>query len=383
MRILFCSQTQLSKELGASKVLIELAEEMTQLGWECKFLSPADLVPSPSHNGDKPYHRYLYEHLLNVASRFNVVDYDHHHLPYPRREFPAETLFVARSALLAHHFDKIVIPRDKGMKSHIHHLLKGRSETIKWRRERKLAHITVGEADLVNVLNYDDQMELAQCGIPEEKIVVIPNGISQNRRVLFDALSIKPPPEPKVAFVGTFDTRKGATDFPALVEEVSSAIPGVSFRLMGTYKDEAAVLVMFPKRLRSRIEVVPRYASDELPGLLASCSVGVFPSYIEGFGLGVLEMLAASIPVIAYNSPGPPMMLPPDYLVPRGDTKAMSKKVIALLLDSDGLIHARYSAKQRSKKFCWQQIAQQTSEIYAERWQRKQGKVSAQRMSQL
>lgn len=383
MRILFCSQTHLSKQLGASKVLMELAEEMARLGWECELLSPADLVPHANHNGSKPFHKYLCEHLLKVANRFDVIDYDHHHLPYPRSEFPAETLFVARSALLSHHFNKIMIPRDKGLKSYIHHSLKGRREAIKRQQERRLAHVTVSEADLINVLNYDDQRELMGCSIPEEKIVVIPNGISRGRRALFDAVSSEPSLDPKIAFIGTFDVRKGATDFPAIVEEVCAAIPSVRFRLLGTYKDTSTVLAAFPKPLRGRIEVVPRYDPDALPALLAPCWIGVFPSYIEGFGLGVLEMLAASIPVIAYNSPGPPMMLPPEYLVSRGDTKAMSKKVIELLRDQDKLLLARYWAKQRSQKFCWQRIAQQTSEIYAERWQRKQSKVAAQRMSQL
>jgi glycosyltransferase involved in cell wall biosynthesis len=120
------------------------------------------------------------------------------------------------------------------------------------------------------------------------------------------------------------------------------------------------------------LEVIPKYDPDKLPALLSSCSVGIFPSYIESFGFGVLEMLAASIPVIAYNSPGPPMMLPPNWLVPRGDAKAMSVKVVDLLLDDRRLVQARTEAKRRSKEFCWKTIARQTSEIYFQRWQRKQ-----------
>jgi glycosyltransferase involved in cell wall biosynthesis len=377
MKVLFCSQTQLSRELGASKVLIELAEEMGPLGWECEFLAPADLIPASSHNGDKPYHHYLYEHLREVAGRFDVVDYDHHHLPYPRRDFPAGTLLVARSVLLGHHFDRIAIPRDKNLRARIHHLLKDRGGAIKRRRDRHLPRLTVREADLVNVANHDDRLELVRCGTPEEKITVIPYGISRRRRALFDAISSEPPPQPKIAFVGTFDTRKGATDFPAIVEAVCAAMPGAGFRLVGTHKDEAGVLARFPKKWRGRIEVVPQYAADELPGLLASCSLGVFPSYIEGFGFGVLEMLAASVPVIAYNAPGPPMMLPPEHLVARGDAGAMSGKVIALLRDQDELMAARHEARRRSQKFCWRRIAQQTSEIYASQWQRRQVGVSA------
>jgi glycosyltransferase involved in cell wall biosynthesis len=377
MKILFCVQTQLSKELGASKVTLELAEEMSHLGWQCEFLAPDDLLESQNGNGDKPYHVYLREHLLKVAGEFDVVEYDHHYLPYPRAEFPAETLFVARSVLLAHHFNKIRIPDDKSIKSKIHYWVKGRRYESQRKYKRGLAHITVKEADLVNVANYDDQAELIRCGVQEAKIVVIPYGINRKRRALFNVISSELTSEPKVAFVGTFDTRKGATDFPAIVNEIANAIPQASFRLMGTYKDEATVLAAFPKRLRNRIEVIPQYQSDELPELLASCSIGIFPSYLEGFGFGVLEMLAASIPVIAYNAPGPPMMLPPEFLVPRGDTKAMSDKVIKLLQDRERLLAARRWAQQRSLEFCWRRIAKQTSEFYIECWQRKQVQVTA------
>lgn len=376
MKILFCSQTRLSQELGASKVLIELAEEMALLGWQCEFVSPGDLVPNQNDN-QTPYHVYLREHLRKVAGEFDIVEYDHNHLPYARSEFPKETLFVTRSVLLAHHFANISIPLQKGVKAGILNMLQGSAEAKRRQQRIDQAHITVSEADLVNVLNDDDEMELLRCGIPKEKIVVIPNGLSRAHRLQFDRVSSEAPQRPLVAFIGTFDPRKGETDFPSIVKEICSAIPGVRFRLLGTFKDASAVCAAFPKQLREQIEVIPRYSPEELPGLLAPCSVGIFPSYIEGFGLGVLEMLAASIPVIAYNAPGPPAMLPPEYLVPRGDTKAMSSKVIKLLRDNSKLTAARYWAKQRSQDFCWQPIAKQTSETYARHWQQKQSKAIA------
>jgi glycosyltransferase involved in cell wall biosynthesis len=371
MRILFCSQIGLSKQLGATKVLIELAEEMTALGWQCDFVSPADIAPNQS-NDQTPYHVYLREHLRKVAGEFDVVEYDHNHLPYARSEFPGEALFVARSVLLAHHFDSIAIPGEKGIRAKIYHLLKGRKIIKRSQQSRLLAHRTVQEADLVNVLNYDDEMELMRRGISKEKIVVIPNGLSHVHRALFDKVSSDPPQDSLIAFIGTFDPRKGETDFPAIVKEICSAIPNARFRLLGTFKDTSTVCAAFPKRLRQQIEVVPRYRSEDLPELLAPCSIGIFPSYIEGFGLGVLEMLAASLPVVAYNAPGPPMMLPPEYLVPRGDTKAMSRTVIHLLKNREMLNHARLWAKDRSRQFSWPLIAQQTHRIYCERWEQKQ-----------
>src|SRR5262249_39106222 len=158
---------------------------------------------------------------------------------------------------------------------------------------------------------------------------------------------------PVVAFVGTFDYRKGATDFPSLVSQVALAVPEVKFRLLGTtglMKSADQVRAFFPARARRRMEVVPHYDPEALPELLAGPWVGVFRSYYEGFAFGVLEMLAAGIPVIAYDAPGPPMMLKREALVPPGDVGAMADKVIALLQGGSLLDAARLAARATAQQ---------------------------------
>jgi len=369
MKILLCSPIVPTKELGASKVLIELMEEMQKLGWLCKLLSPTEICPDIlSYAGIEYQHKYveaLKNYLHQYASEYDVVDYDHLYLPYPISEFSHSTLFVARSVLLVHHFETIHIPIPNNLRGRIANLIKGASRKAMVEGWIKSATLTIQEADIVNVSNNDDKAELIRLGISNEKICVIPYGLSQSRRVLFDAVASDPPVEPTVAFVGTFAPRKGSNDFPKIVQYISEATPNVKFRLMGaSYKTEKEVLGNFDRRLRNKIEVISNFDPEELPDLLASCSVGIFPSYLEGFGFGVLEMLAASLPVIAYDTPGPPMMLPSEYLVSRGDIKAMSEKVINLLNNQQELIAARLWAKQQSQEFSWQHIAQITSETY-------------------
>ena len=93
---------------------------------------------------------------------------------------------------------------------------------------------------------------------------------------------------------------------PILVDRVVRQVPGVIFRLLGTaglVRDADGVRRYFPRRLWPRLEICPRYDPNELPGLLAGVSIGVFPSRVEGSPYGVLEMLAWAIPVIAYDAP--------------------------------------------------------------------------------
>ena len=145
--------------------------------------------------------------------------------------------------------------------------------------------------------------------------------MTAERHRQFAAVPDDVPERPVVGFVGTFDPRKGMCEFPDLVDRVVSQVPGATFRLLGTaglVRDADGVRRYFPRRLRSLLEIWPRYEPNELPGLLTGVSIGVFPSRVESFGYGVLEMLAASIPVFAFDAPGPNVMLSSESLVPVG-----------------------------------------------------------------
>ncbi len=371
MKILICnpSTTPLKKTLGASKALIELAEELEQLGWKYKLACSSDVGYSSENKqfNRRDYSQKLREYLHHHATDYNVVLYDHEDLPYPRNEFSPKTLFVAYTAILIFHLENILIPQSRKWKSKIRSLIRGHIDKKIFHQKIQRSYLTVKEADLIQVLNYDDKAELVRRGVSEEKIILTPNGISRERRALFDAVTSDLPPCPKVVFVGTFDYRKGAIEFPIIVQNICNEIPEVSFRLLGTtglFRTKEQVLAHFPKELRSRIEVIDQFLPEDLPGLLAPCSVGLFPSYLEGFPFGVLEMLAASIPVIAYNSPGLPMMLPTEYLVTPGDSKSMSEKIVILLKDKHKLATARVWAKQQSQQFCWKKISAQLSSRY-------------------
>lgn len=374
MRILFYTPFSPSKETGACKVVLELAEELEILGWGCTVIGPPEVAAAllPPQQSLSPSEQLSY-YLLSHAADYDVVDYEHPHLPFPRSDFSSHPLFVARSVMLLHHLEQYPIPTGRSLKSKIGYLVKGGARRQRLRRSIDESFYTIQQADLVNVCNHDEEATLVRLGVPAEKIVVLPFGISRTRRPLFDAIPSTPPASPIVAFVGSFDYRKGANDFPAIVDEVSRQVPDVRFRMLGTsgmFPTEQSVLSHFPARLRRFVEVIPRFPSTELPALLAPCSVGLFPSRVEGFPFGVLEMLAASLPVIAYDAPGPRVTLPPEYLVRPGNTPAASRKIVTLLRDTRKLTEARLWAKQRSQQYRWKEIAQSTGEVYSAHMER-------------
>jgi glycosyltransferase involved in cell wall biosynthesis len=95
----------------------------------------------------------------------------------------------------------------------------------------------------------------------------------------------------------------------------------------------------------------------------------LLPSYIEGFGMGVLEQLAAGIPTVAYDVPGPREMLrlfATLMMTPRGDVAAASRRLIELLNSSEDQ-YARLSRESRqiASRFRWREIAAEMLQIYS------------------
>ena len=362
MKILFCSPCPLDRTLGAAQTLMALADVLEQRGWQC------DLIDPPRLNADKhTYPAKLHTYLQAHAGDYDVVDFDYKRLDLQRRLLPAGTLFAARCQLLIHHRLRIRIPPMPTVPARLRALVLAPRDRRRLHARVRRATATLQAADLVIVLNDRDKEELGRHGLAVSKIQVVPNGITEERHRALAAVPVDPPEGAVVASIGMFGPRKGAADFPDLVRRVVAAVPEARFRLLGTrgrYQTAAAVLGCFPRALRSRVEVIPSFAPEALPGLLAPCAVGVFPSYLESFGLGVLEMLAAAMPVVAYDAPGPPAMLPPEYLAVPGDTAAMSRKVVRLLQDRETLADARRWARARAQAFRWRQSAQTLAEAY-------------------
>jgi glycosyltransferase involved in cell wall biosynthesis len=356
---------------------MELASAMESLGWQCSLASDEDIAPGigQSHGMRKLHHfaEGLRDFVKRNASAYDVVDYEHVYLPYPREEFCDRTLMVARSVLLVHHFGRTRLPHYRRLRSYVGLVVKGPRRYLEVNYTVRQADLTLRSCDLINLSNQDDRRELEARGIGGGKTVVIPYGLSRERAADFAGnRATVLPSEPRVAFVGTFGLRKGARELPEIVDRIVAEVPEAKVRLLGTRnRRESEILGFFPRRVHSNLEIQIEFSPGDLPGRLADCSLGIFPSYGEGFPFGMLEMLAAALPVVAYDAPGAPMMLSPEYLVKRGDAAELSRKVTQLLTQPERLRSARAWAKARSADFSWERSAHATSDLYTEMVERR------------
>lgn len=371
MKILVCClRPSWDKRLGSSRVTIDLVEGLRANGIKVDTFPPENI--------DIPYLKYperLADYLQENAHRYDVVDFPYHCNPWisftPNLE---GTLTVARDVLLPHHGDTDPYPHPevtyfRKVKRVLRKTLCLPEKGHDPQKVRISMDTNMRESDLINVANSKDQQLLESLGYHHSKIEVIPYGITPTASAIYKQ-HLKPAnsnTSPKIVFVGTFDYRKGCLDFPYIIDAVIKKHSGAEFHLLGTkgiMQTEAEVMRFFSKDLRKQISVKVSFDPESLPGILSNCDIGFFPSYLEGFGIAVVEMLAAGLPVYSYDVPGPCDILPDDWLVSRGDKVEMAKKIISALNTPEEAQSRRDLARRVASKFDWTEIASRTYKVY-------------------
>jgi len=172
----------------------------------------------------------------------------------------------------------------------------------------------------------------------------------------------------KVCFIGMWGRRKGSREWPQIIRSIWARHPDTKFAFLGTMFEEAVVRADLGAGDDPRILVRANFDERELPFLLSDCSIGIFPSHIEGFGLAVIEQLAAGLPTIAYDVPGPRQILESErqrLLTPAGDVAAMAARAVELLSLAAGEYEAlSRECLQTAGRYRWGVIAEKTIQQY-------------------
>lgn len=209
--------------------------------------------------------------------------------------------------------------------------------------------------------------------IPENKIDVIPLGVepsfrpisSDQKVALCRKYSI---PGPFILYVGTYLPHKNLPTliraFGRLVAKGNSSLNLVLAGKKGRNAENIESLVE-KLGLNRRVQMPGFVPDEDLPQLYGSCSVFVFPSLYEGFGLPMLEAMACGVPVIAARS-SCLMEVGGDaavYFDPASD-EALAD-ALERTLKNDGLRHdAVRQGFVQAAKFTWRRVAERTLRGY-------------------
>jgi glycosyltransferase involved in cell wall biosynthesis len=211
--------------------------------------------------------------------------------------------------------------------------------------------------------------------ISDSPVHIIPNGIdlaryeNLSRNMSRIKLGIANN-EKIIVFVGRIRPVKGV---PYLIEAMSLIRrKNKSCRLMLVgYGDEENINALIKKYdLTDCVSFVGKVSNEDVPGYLIASDVFVLPSLYEGFGIVILEAMAAGLPVISTNVGGPPDIIKDGvngYLVGTKNSEQIADSVIRLLDDDRLREKMSESNITEVKKYGWESVAKQVESLFKPR----------------
>ena len=206
---------------------------------------------------------------------------------------------------------------------------------------------------------------LAATGVAEAKVRVVPEAPDPRYR---EPGPPGPPGPPYLLCVGTVEPRKNLESlFRALAALPPAARPEV--RIVGAPGLDAPAIAALPARLgiAGSVRFLGRLPTAEVAALYRGALALVYPSLLEGFGLPVLEAMAAGAPVLAAaRSSIPEVAGDAALLVDPEDTPAFAAAV-QRVAESEALRQdLRRRGRERAAGFTWERTARETLAVFAE-----------------
>lgn len=203
--------------------------------------------------------------------------------------------------------------------------------------------------------------ELAQLGVPADKVSVLPMGVDMHSRFTPDATT--PRSASELLFVGRLVEKKGVRHLIEALPAVLRRHPDAQLTIAGFGPDQPGLARQVAALgLEHKVTFLGPMAQNQLADLYRRAALFVAPFVQaadgdqEGLGLVTLEAIACGCPAIVGDVPATRSL---DVLrVPPGDTEALSSR-IADCLDMTAQARDHLAAQQRAsvQRFDWQQVA--------------------------
>ncbi|MBP0014391.1 MAG: glycosyltransferase family 4 protein [Roseofilum sp. SBFL] len=379
LRILMILHMPWDRNLGGSRVQLELADEFWKMGHHIEKFDINDAFPNGQSSRLAQFTRPSFsskakEFAIANGHRFDIIDAHQGNLPFTKQELKFKGLLVARSVgLYAFCEEYFKLEQQKWPQTKQGNPITNTLRSWRQMRERPYYVRSLETCDLINLPNEDEKIYVQEHWGLGDKCSVFPFGLSEKRQQLFTeavpSTSIRLNNK-QVVFIGYWGKRKGSRDWAEIIHRTKAKISDVKFKFLGTGLSAEEVLQDLNLLPSDWIEIIPKYDSDELPSLLSGTTVGAFPSYMEGFGFAVLEKIACGLPTVAYDIPGPREMLKhvdPALMVPVGDVNAFVEKLVSILTLERG--HYEKLCQQCLevvKNFSWPKIAAEQIQLYSQ-----------------
>lgn len=170
---------------------------------------------------------------------------------------------------------------------------------------------------------------------PRLEHLTLPNQVDLARFAAHQPMSRDGPPS--IVNVARLHPVKGQATLIRAFSQISSADP-VRLTLVGPDSMDGELQRLARQIVASPLEVEFLGTRDDVPELLAGATIGALPSLREGMPLALLEMMAASLPVVVSDIPELAALVANGevgLVVPAGDERRLTEALDRLLADAE------------------------------------------------
>jgi len=234
----------------------------------------------------------------------------------------------------------------------------------------------VKKSVIISPTNWIKREIIADYKVPEENIVVIPNGVDlkefnpENRKQFRDEvrkeLNIQGD-DIVLLFVAYEFKRKG---LKYIIESIP-LIKNERIKLIVIGRDAIEPYLSVAEKLKIESQII-FLKPTPLKKYYAAADIFVFPTLYEAFSLATLEAIAAGLPLLATKVSGTEELIQDGYngfFIQRDATDIAQK--IKLLIENKNYIKMGENARRTAERYSWEELALQIEEIYKKIYSQK------------
>ncbi|MDX9746898.1 MAG: glycosyltransferase family 1 protein [Paludibacter sp.] len=227
--------------------------------------------------------------------------------------------------------------------------------------------VTVSEFEKVNierVLGYSDKLRVIHNGVGSHFVKITDFDVLNAARKKYHL------PERFIFFLGNTDPKKNTINVLKAFAEYQLKHNDDLWLVMPDY-EESVLQEMLSRTVkpdvRDKIRTTGYVPNTELPAIINQCTMMLYPSLRESFGIPILEGMACGVPVITSNTSSMPEIAgDAALLVDPTSTEAILEAVEKVM--DDPVLASTLSEKglQRATVFSWDHMAENYIKLYRE-----------------
>jgi glycosyltransferase involved in cell wall biosynthesis len=227
---------------------------------------------------------------------------------------------------------------------------------------------------VITVSEFSKRRLIELTGIPESRVVVIPNGVCHrfhpcsNGEVERVRQKIGIPSTQYLLNIGSLEPRKNVATLLKAWQSSSASLPNNTWMVVaGAIGKEHVFRRADFESDGPRVLFCGFVADEDLPALYSGALAVVYPSIYEGFGLPVLEAMACgTVPIAANNTALPEVVGGAGILVDPLDTDAIADAIVRVVADDELRRVLGQCGIARSRLFSWERAADATWKVLSE-----------------